>query len=128
MVEPLFQAGRALFNPRICKPRNRELALLGLTSIRKVPLIVHCHRSVCQSIGITTEQYEDGLAGRFPQGLSEEEIMAYKLGRVFTKIESRLDDAIWKEATEKMTKSEAAGIAHVVGGYLWMTLLANING
>ena len=120
--------GNALYQPQVCKPRNRELAILGLSSVVKIPLIIREHRSLCAQLGITTEQFEEGLAGKVPKGLSEEEDVAYRLGRILVMLECPLDNPTWKEATEKMTKSELVGVVHVVGGYRWITLLAQVNG
>lgn len=93
-----------------------------------VPYIVYCHRGVADQAGITSQQYEEGLAGRAPKGLSEAEEMAYRLGRTLTMLTSRLDEATWQEATGKLGKAELVGITHIVAAYRWVALLAQLNG
>ncbi|KAI1129794.1 hypothetical protein F5Y10DRAFT_237657 [Nemania abortiva] len=128
MVEPLFVSGRMLYNHEICKPRNRELAIMGLLSLYDAPVIAAEHRHIAAQIGISSEQFGEGLAGNEPTGLSEEECMAYKLGRILPTLRGPLEYSIWKEVNEKMPKSELVGVCHIVGGYRWMTLLEQIGG
>lgn len=117
-----------MYGPTVVKPRNRELATLGLASVLDVPYVVYCHRMVTAKLGLTAEQYEDGLAGRVPQDLSEEECMAYRLGRILTMLKGPLDDKTWQEATSKMDKAEIVGIVHTVAGYRWIALLEQVGG
>lgn len=128
VVQPFFAVGKTLYNPAVCKPRNRELAILALSSLVRIPLIVLEHRLLCGQLGITDEQYEEGLAGKVPAGLSEEEEMVYRLARELVMLDRPLDSTTWKQATEKMAKAELVGVVHVVGGYRWITLLAQVNG
>lgn len=115
-------------DPGAAKPRNRELAILGLTSILDVPYAIYCHRGVSEKVGLTSEQYEDGLAGRVPKGLDGEESMAYRLGRILTTLNGPLDEETWQEVTSVMEKSEFVGILHTIAGYRWVALLEQVNG
>jgi alkylhydroperoxidase family enzyme len=117
-----------LYDDSLVKPRNRELAVLGLASVLDVPYVVYCHRRVAAKFGVTDEQYQDGLDGKVPQGLTEEEGMAYRLGRILTTITGRLDDATWEEATSKMDKAQIAGVVQTVSGYRWVAMLEQVNG
>jgi len=110
------------------KPRNRELAILGLSSILDVPYVVYCHRGVAEHVGLTKEQYDEGLGGKVPQGLTEEEEMAYRVGRILTAQTGPLDDQTWQDITSKMDKTEFVGILHVISGYRWVSLLEQANG
>lgn len=93
-----------------------------------VPYIVYCHRGVAEKVGLTTQQYEDGLAGKVPEGLTESEEMAYKIARALTELNSRLGDEVWEEAIAKLGKSELVGVTHIVAAYRWVALLAQVNG
>ena len=90
-------------------------------------MLVTEHRVLSAKVGITNEQYEDGLSGRVPRDLSEEEDMVYRLGRKLIRLESSLDNDTWSEAVGKMAKSEIVGVVHVVSGYRWLALLAQVG-
>lgn len=109
------------------KPRNRELAIIGLASVLRVSYVILCHRHVARKVGLTEEQFEDGIAGKVPQDLSDEEALAYRLGRILTTLQGPLDEATWREVTEKMSKTEFMGIVHTVAGYRWVSLLDQVN-
>ncbi|RYP12069.1 hypothetical protein DL767_011507 [Monosporascus sp. MG133] len=128
ITRQFFALAKACYDPTAVNPRNRELAILGLTSIMNVPYIVYCHRGVAEKVGITSQQYDEGLAGRVPKGLSEGEEMAYKIGRTLTTLTSRLDDDTWQQATSKLGKAELVGVTHIVAAYRWVALLAQLNG
>lgn len=128
MTTRFFEMAKAAYYPTVVKPRNRELAILGLSSVLNTPYVAYCHRSVAEKVGLTSEQYEAGLAGTVPLGLSEEEATAYRLGRHLTSLNGPLDDATWNEVTAKMEKTEVVGIVHVIGGYRWVALLDWVNG
>lgn len=93
-----------------------------------VPYIVYCHRGVAEKVGLTAQQYDDGLSGKVPQGLTEGEEMAYRLGRTLTELTSRLDDDTWGEVTAKLGKPELVALTHIVAAYRWVALLAQVNG
>jgi hypothetical protein len=60
--------------------------------------------------------------------LTEEEDMAYRLGRILTTITGRLDDATWEEATSKMDRAQIAGVVQTISGYRWVAMLEQVNG
>ncbi|KAI0809954.1 hypothetical protein GGR55DRAFT_647432 [Xylaria sp. FL0064] len=128
VAQQFFAMAKIVYSPDAVKPRNRELAILGLTSALDVPYIVYCHRHVASKIGLDAEQYADGLAGNVPKNLTEEEAMAYRLGRTLTLITGPLDEETWQEATSIMPKSEILGIVHTIAGYRWVGLLEQVNG
>jgi 4-carboxymuconolactone decarboxylase len=126
VVQAFFEVARAVYGS--VTPRNRELAVLGLCSILDAPYVVYCHRRVANKAGITDEQYECGLAGDVPNGLTEEEAMAYRLGRTFTSLTAPLDELTWRNAISKLDRAQVVGIIHVIGGYRWVALLEQVNG
>ncbi|KAJ5526483.1 hypothetical protein N7494_013133 [Penicillium frequentans] len=127
-VGQFFEVAKALYAPSTIKPRNRELAILGLSSVLDVPYVTYCHHKIGSKCGLSREQFEDALAGKVPADLSEEETMAYHLGQILTDLKAPLEDTTWKEAVAVMGKSELVGIAHTVSGYRWVALLDQING
>jgi hypothetical protein len=90
--------------------------------------VVYCHREVALKLGLTAEQCDDAVAGRVPKDLTEEESMAYRLGRILTTLDGPLDDATWQEVTSTMEKSEFVAILHTVAGFRWVSLLVQVNG
>ncbi|EED11955.1 hypothetical protein TSTA_000330 [Talaromyces stipitatus ATCC 10500] len=126
VVRGFFEVARAVYGS--VKPRNRELAILGLLSILDAPYVVYCHRSVASKVGITDEQYEHGLGGNVPNGLNEEEAMAYSLGRILTTLTGLLNESDWRKVISKLDKDQVVGIIHTIGGYRWVALLEQVNG
>lgn len=123
MAEGLFELGKTLSDSGTVKPRNRELAILGLASIIKAPYIAFCHREIGSRLGLSEEQWNQGLAGNIPQGLNEEEQLVYRLGRTLPLTTEPLDEATWQEVLAKMSKIEFVGVVHVVSAYRWVSLL-----
>lgn len=89
---------------------------------------MYSHKGAAAKVGLTDEQYQDGTAGREPQGLSDEEVVAYRLGRILPGLTGPLDDEIWQEVSSKMEKSEIVGVVHTVAGYRWVAMLEQVNG
>ncbi|KAL2758199.1 hypothetical protein ACRALDRAFT_1080135 [Sodiomyces alcalophilus JCM 7366] len=126
VAQQFFEVAKSIYTSDV-KPRNRELAILGLASVLRVPYVIMCHRQVAQKVGLTPEQFEDGVAGKVPRDLSDEEALAYRLGRILTSLNGPLDEATWREVAEKMSKTEFIGIVHTVAGYRWVSLLDQVN-
>lgn len=118
---------KVVYKPGTVKPRNRELVILGLVSIVNAPYAVYCHRHVGHKVKLTDEQMRDAMAGKVPEGLSDEENLSYRLGRELTTLNGPLREELWQEVTSKLSKEEFVGIAHTVAGYKWVTLLENCN-
>lgn len=122
-----FEMAKVVYKPGTVKPRNRELVILGLVSIVKAPYAVYCHKHVGHKVKLTDEQMRDAMAGKVPEGLSDEENLSYRLGRELTTLNGPLSEELWQEVTSKLSKEEFVGIAHTVAGYKWVTLLENCN-
>ncbi|RCI07628.1 hypothetical protein L249_1670 [Ophiocordyceps polyrhachis-furcata BCC 54312] len=127
-VNQFFTLAKTVYDNSVVKPRNRELAILGLTSVLDVPFVVYSHREVAAKVGLTGQQYEEGRRGKVPSGLSEEEAVAYRLGQILPALKGPLDDATWQEASSKMNKAEIVGVLHTVAGYRWVAMLEQVNG
>ena len=93
---------RVTTDPNSVKPKNRELAILGLLSVVRAPFVRYSHGLIAlHKEGITEEQYETGLKGSTPVGLSEEEGAAYRLGRTLAELKGPMDDETWDDAVGK---------------------------
>lgn len=86
------------------KPRNRELATLGLCSVIKILYILYAYRGFTIKLGFTAEQADAAAGGIVPQGLNDEEAMAYKLGRFLTTLAGPLDDVTFPGSGRKAGK------------------------
>lgn len=126
VARQFFEVAKTIYTKGEVKPRNRELAILGLASVLDTPYIRYCHDGA--KAGFTHEQVEECLAGRVPPGLSEEEQLAYRLGRTLTTLNGPLDDATFQEVSAKMSKTEFVGLVHTISGYRWIALLEQVNG
>ena len=126
IAQQFFETAKTVYG--VVNPRHRELAILGLCSILDVPYVVYCHRHIALNLGLTGEQYDDGLAGKVPGDLTEKEAMVYRLGRILTALVGPLDEKTWQETTEIMEKTEFLGVVHTVAGYRWVALLEQVGG
>ncbi|KAI2641395.1 hypothetical protein GGS26DRAFT_585785 [Hypomontagnella submonticulosa] len=128
VARDFFAVARTAFHPNNVKPRNRELAVMALISVVDIPYMTYCHQRIGGRLGLTAQQCQDALAGKVPEGLSEEEEAAYSLGRALTALVGPLDDMTYQKFASKMEKSELVGIANIIGGYKWIALLGQVNG
>ncbi|KAK7983233.1 hypothetical protein PG989_010635 [Apiospora arundinis] len=128
VAQQFFEVAKTMYQPTAVQPRHRELAILGLASVLDVPYVAYCHRPLCAKLGISDAQYDQGLAGTTPEGLSVDDAMAYRLGRVLTELKAPLGGDMFKEAVEALGKTEVVGIVHTIAGYRWVALLDHVNG
>lgn len=131
MARQFFEVAKTIYTKGEVKPRNRELAILGLASVLKVPYVRYCHgegEGAAIKAGLSHEQARQGLAGDIPDGLSEEEQLVYRLGRVLTTLNGPLDNATFHEVETKLSKTEFVGLVHTIAGYRWIALLEQVNG
>lgn len=117
----------AAFKPQHIKPRNRELAVKAFISVSQVPYMRYCH-SITGMASLTQDQCKDALSGKMPQGLSEEEMAAYGLGKVLANLNTPLSNEHWEEYSSRLPKSEIVGIANFIGVYQWLALMTRLNG
>jgi len=127
-MQQFFELAKLCYSTSGAKPRNRELAILGLSSVLDVPYVTFCHEGVAAKVGLSAEQYADGLAGQVPRKLTDEESMAYRLGRILTTLNGPLKEETWQEVIAVMDKSEFVAILHTIAGYRWVSLLEQANG
>jgi 4-carboxymuconolactone decarboxylase len=128
MAPGFWSLAKASFSSDAIKPRSRELAILGLLSIINAPYVVYSHRLIARALGLSDQQYDKGLTGATPEGLDEEESMAYKLGRILADLKGPMNDDAWNEAVGKMGKKAVLAVTHIIGGYFYIAMLTNING
>lgn len=126
-IESFMEFTAAAFQPQHIKPRNRELAVQAFISVSQVPYMRYCH-SVVGPASLTQDQCKDALAGKMPQGLSEEEKAAYGLGKMLASLTTPLSSYYWEEFSSKLPKSEIVGIANFVGIFQWLALMTRLNG
>ncbi|KAI0383931.1 hypothetical protein F5Y04DRAFT_250031 [Hypomontagnella monticulosa] len=127
-AKAILSMWKTCVKPSHIKPRNRELAILALCSVYDAPYVAYCHRIAGKMVGLTGEQIEDALDGKEPQGLDDEEVAAYRLGRALSETRGPLHDDVFSSITSKMEKSQAVGVANIIGGYLWIVTLIQLNG
>ncbi|KAI2640423.1 AhpD-like protein [Hypomontagnella submonticulosa] len=128
MARAILTMWKTCVKPSHIKPRNRELATLALCSVYDAPYVAYCHRIAGEMVGLTSGQIDDALNGKEPQGLKDEELAAYRLGRALSETRGPLEDALFNSIASKMEKSQAVGVANIVGGYLWIVTLIQLNG
>ncbi|KAI0022368.1 AhpD-like protein [Xylariomycetidae sp. FL0641] len=128
MAEAFFIMSKTCYSTEHVKPRNRELAVLALCSVYDAPYMTYCHKNLGKKVGLESDQIDEALRGQEPQGLSEEESAAYCLGRALSAGLGPLDDATFSSIVARMEKSQAVGVANVIGGYRWIVTLVQLNG
>ncbi|KAH7304049.1 AhpD-like protein [Stachybotrys elegans] len=128
MAKAFFTMSKTCYSPEHIKPRNRGLAIMALCSVFHLPYIVYCHRIVGQKLGFSDQQIDDAMAGKEPQGLTSEESAAYRLGRVLSTDTGPISDAVFDDISSNMDKSQVVAVTNIVGGYLWIAKLVQVNG
>ncbi|KAI1264007.1 AhpD-like protein [Xylariaceae sp. FL1019] len=128
ITRQFFALAKACYDPEAVDPRNREIAIMAFSSVISVPYVVYCHRPCADKVGLSDEQYDAGLQGNVPDGLTEKEQFVFQLGRTLATLTSRLDDETWQKATSTIGKAELVGITHIIAAYKWVALLAQVNG
>jgi hypothetical protein len=128
MAKAFFIMAKTCYNPSHVKPRNRELAVLALCSVYDAPYVSYCHRNLGKKVGLDPEQIDDALRGREPRGLTDEEAAVYCLARALSTAVGPLEDALFNSIVARMEKSQAVGVANVIGGYRWIVTLVQLNG
>ncbi|KAJ0424727.1 hypothetical protein BJY00DRAFT_309144 [Aspergillus carlsbadensis] len=68
----------------------------------------------------------DAKAGRVPVGLSETEIAVYALALEMARSRGPIPDAVFGPAADALGREKVARVAHVVGGFGYVALLANL--
>lgn len=128
MAPGFWSMAKSSFSDEAISPRNRELAILGLLSINNSPYVIWSHRLIAGTLGITGERYQAGLKGSTPEGLSEGEMMANQLGRILSELKSPMSEETWKESVDKLGRKKVLAVTHIVGGYIYIAMLTNLNG
>ncbi|KAI1662269.1 AhpD-like protein [Daldinia decipiens] len=106
--------------------KEKELCILAVASEYDVPYLQYAHSEIGIYAGFTKEQVQQAFHGKLPSGLSDRESTVYNLALKLTKLRKPLDDASFEHAREILGQDGVAGVAHIVSGYIYVSMLSNI--
>jgi alkylhydroperoxidase/carboxymuconolactone decarboxylase family protein YurZ len=107
--------------------REKELVILAVLSQYDAPYLRYAHSEIAVCIGFSKDQVQDAFHGKLPGGLSERESTVFDLALNVTKLKHPMDDETFEKARVSLTRDEIAGVAHIVSGYIYVAILANIG-
>lgn len=79
-------------------------------------------------LGLSDKQFLDATNGIAPQGVSDEEAVAYDTALKLARDRRALDDNSFSRAEKVLGKEGVAGLANVVAGYLYVCILVSVAG
>ncbi len=101
--------------------RERELAILSVAGELRCDFERLAHEPAAIKAGLTREQVDAVLAGRVPDGLSDDEALVTRLARVMA-AERNLPDADYAAGVTALGRERLAGLTWLVGYYAALAL------
>ena len=108
-------------------PREKELVVLAVKAIYDAPYILSAHTLLAKSAGLSEEQISSASKGDVPNGLTRPELVAYQTALELAQGRKQLSNAGWERALEALGREKTAGVAHLVGGYVYTAILLNVG-
>lgn len=71
---------------------------------------------------------QQAVQGKLPDGLDSRESAAYSLALTLSRQHGPLNHESFEQAKEILGRDGVAGVAHIVGGYIYLAMLSNISG
>ncbi len=101
--------------------RERELGILGVAGVLRCDFERLAHEPAARTLGLGQPQIDAVLAGRIPDGLTEEEAMVCRLAQVMT-ADRQLPDADYQAGLALLGKARLAELTWLVGYYSALAL------
>lgn len=117
----------AVLQQKGIEPRSRELACLAVTAIFDVPFIRYAHERIGVKVGLSPEQVSSAIKGTTPEGLTDTDVVIYRLALKLARARGPLDKDSWQEAELKLGKDGAARVGHVVAWFVYNCTLLNLG-
>lgn len=127
LSDPWFALAFAVTKQNRFTSREKELCILAVLSQRDAPYLYYAHSIIATAIGFTEIQIQQAFQGDLPEELNEREHAIFKLSLVLTNLRQPMEDEPFKHFEAVLGRDGIAGIAHLVSGYVYVAILANIS-
>lgn len=107
--------------------REKELCIFAVLSEYDVPFVHYAHSQIGLWAGFSEEQVQQAVHGKLPDGLDLRESTIYSLALTLTKLRGPLSEKRFNESREVLQHDEVVGVVHIVSGYVYVAMLANIS-
>lgn len=107
-------------------PRCRELIILATGSVFKATYEIYAHSRVAEKqVELTHQQVVDAREGRTPEGLTQQEKVAYEVSLKLAGTPRDLDAVSWSAAKKELGEQGFLSLVHYVGIYAYTCMLLN---
>ncbi|KAL3491183.1 AhpD-like protein [Aspergillus germanicus] len=126
LITPWLNLASAIDAQPGLSAKEKELSTLATLSEHNAPYILYAHSEVALEAGLSRAQIDDAKSGRTPAGLTDIEAAVYALALEMTRSRGPILDGVFGPAVDVLGREKVARIAHVVGGFGYVALLANL--
>ncbi|KAL6835541.1 AhpD-like protein [Trichoderma camerunense] len=102
----------------------REVAILVVASRAKCAYELYAHTVMAEIRGISKEQVEDLINGKFPESLGEEEKVAWDVANAMGK-PGPLVQSLWDSGVKRIGRDNMMSLIHVIGFYQYISIILN---
>jgi alkylhydroperoxidase family enzyme len=114
-----MEFGEVILNQKGLSVRERELAILAVTSAYETPFIKYAHSRVALASGLENDQIEQACTGQSPDRITDAEAAVYDLSLELVLTRTVLKEGSWKRYEEVLGKEKCLRVAHVSGLYMY---------
>lgn len=105
-------------------PTVREVAILAVASRTQCAYEKYAHLVMAEIRGITHEQSQDLISGKFPESLGKGEKLAWEVANALGQ-PGPLNQEIWDLGVQTIGKDGMMALIHVIGFYQYISVLLN---
>ncbi|CAL8578609.1 hypothetical protein XPA_004378 [Xanthoria parietina] len=127
LIEPWFGLASSVTKQGILEPRGKELAILAVTAVYEAPYVLYAHHLIGASIGLSEEEISNASKGRLSDTLTESEAVTFSIAYELAAGRGPLSESSWNRALTVLGREKIAGIAHLVSGYVYTSILLNVG-
>lgn len=102
----------------------REVAILAVASRTQCAYEKYAHLVMAEIRGITPEQSQDLISGKFPESLGKDEKVAWEVANALGR-PGPLNQEIWEMGIQIVGKDSMVSLIHVIGFYQYISVLLN---
>lgn len=122
--EQWFKLDRAVSSLPGLSPTLREVAILVVASRAQCVYEMYAHLVMAGIRGITQEQSQDLISGKFPESLGRGERVAWEVANALGK-PGPLEKGVWDMGIQTIGKESMVTLVHVVGFYQYISVILN---
>ncbi|KAL2795694.1 AhpD-like protein [Aspergillus keveii] len=126
LITPWMNLATAIDTQPGLSAKEKELSTLATLSEYNAPYILYAHSAVALEAGLSRTQIDDAKSGRTPAGLTDTEAAVYVLALEMARSRGPIPDRVFGPAVDVLGREKVARIAHVVGGFGYVALLATL--